>query len=243
MKATLIGHTTFKTTNALHCTTGWLPDISDAQALVEFAGRACYQSWTKPNPATAMNKTYLANIIKQRHFSTFEHASATFYITGVSRSLTHELIRHRHLSYSELSQRYVDVEEAAWIVPPAIGLDDRSKMGRLIGVGQIVKEAYRALADQLMAEGSTRKEARQAARAVMPNMTETRIVVTGNVRAWRHFIEMRATTEADAEIRRAAVEIAWQLKGLWPNLFQDMNLRTGAGGNDTIYFGPREEDE
>src|SRR5690606_13467825 len=83
----------------------------DAEDLIEFAGRSCFQSFNKPNPATRANKDYIANIIAQGHHSVLEHASATFYIEGVSRALTHELIRHRHLSFSELSQRFVNVED------------------------------------------------------------------------------------------------------------------------------------
>src|SRR5262249_31490582 len=77
------------------------------QALAEFAGRACYQSWNKPNPATATNQGYLRHILDVGHLSVLEHGVVTMYLTGVSRSLTHELIRHRHFSYSQLSQRYV----------------------------------------------------------------------------------------------------------------------------------------
>lgn len=90
---------------------GYHPYSQDADDLAEQAGRLCYLSWNRPNPATATNKGYLANIIAQGHFSVLEHASATFYIDGVTRNFTHELIRHRHLSFSEVSQRYVDVSE------------------------------------------------------------------------------------------------------------------------------------
>ena len=85
----------------------WSTDADGGPALVEFAGRACYQSWSKPNPKTATNAAYLRHIIDVGHFSVLEHASVSFYITGISRSATHELIRHRHFSYSQLSQRYV----------------------------------------------------------------------------------------------------------------------------------------
>ena len=94
------------------------PDIepqdgdTDADFLAEGAGRSCFQSWSRPNPKTRANRDYLANIIRQGHESTLEHASATFYITGVSRALLSELTRHRHLSYSVLSQRYVDSADA-----------------------------------------------------------------------------------------------------------------------------------
>lgn len=239
MKVTLMAATEFYGNVAAHCTNDvWNTDTDpdDAQGLIEFAGRACYQSWTKPNPDTATNKSYLANIIKQEHFSTFEHASATFYIEGVSRSFTHELIRHRHLSFSELSQRFVNVEDAAWVLPPAIDDDDHEKINMLLLAGHALKQAYKGLVAQLTAEGRTRKQAREAARAVMPNMTETRIVVTGNVRAWRHFIAMRATEHADAEMREVAKKIAWELKKLWSNLFQDMHLRVEKDVPNTVYF-------
>ncbi|ESV60919.1 thymidylate synthase, flavin-dependent [Mycobacteroides abscessus MAB_091912_2446] len=85
----------------------WSTDADGGPALVEFAGRACYQSWSKPNPRTATNESYLRHVIEVGHLSVLEHASATFYITGISRSCTHELIRHRHFSYSQLSQRFV----------------------------------------------------------------------------------------------------------------------------------------
>lgn len=81
----------------------WSTDADGGPALVEFAGRACYQSWSKPNPRTATNESYLRHVIEVGHLSVLEHASATFYITGISRSCTHELIRHRHFSYSQLS--------------------------------------------------------------------------------------------------------------------------------------------
>jgi thymidylate synthase (FAD) len=240
VKATLIGFTSFNEV-AAEKLTGWTTDTHSGQALVEFAGRACYQSWEKPNPETATNKAYIANILAQRHYSVLEHASATFYITGVSRSLTHELIRHRHLSYSELSQRFVNVEEAALVLPPAIPDDDEETLKDLAWLNVQAREVYKRLADTLLQRGKTRKQAREAARAVMPNALETRIVVTGNYRAWRHFLEMRGSEHADAEIRRLAVDIAWQFKQFAPNVFQDLHLRVGEDGSETLYFGEAQD--
>ena len=77
--------------------------MSDADTLSHFAGRSCYQAWEMPHEKTRTNKGYLRNILDQGHESVLEHGTASFYIEGVSRNLTHELIRHRHLSYSELS--------------------------------------------------------------------------------------------------------------------------------------------
>ena len=89
-------------------------DADGGQALAEFAGRACYESWHKPNPATATNAGYLRHILEVGHLSVLEHGSVTLYLRGVSRSLTHELVRHRHLSFSQLSQRYVPEREPRW---------------------------------------------------------------------------------------------------------------------------------
>jgi thymidylate synthase (FAD) len=101
----------------------WETDVDGGQALAEFAGRACYQSWTKPNPATATNQGYLRHILEVGHLSVLEHGTVSMYLTGVSRSLTHELIRHRHFSYSQLSQRYVPERDAAVVEPDVIAED------------------------------------------------------------------------------------------------------------------------
>ena len=112
----------------------WSTDADGGQALLEFAGRACYQSWSKPNPKTATNAGYLQHIIDVGHFSVLEHASVSFYITGISRSCTHELIRHRHFSYSQLSQRYVPENESQIVVPP--GMEDDDELRRHPGRGR-----------------------------------------------------------------------------------------------------------
>ena len=101
----------------------WETDAEGGQALAEFAGRACYQSWTKPNPRTANNAGYVNHILEVGHLSVLEHGSVTVYLTGISRSLTHELIRHRHFSYSQLSQRYVPERDAAMVEPAVIASD------------------------------------------------------------------------------------------------------------------------
>lgn len=205
----------------------YLDAVRDADTLAEFAGRSCYQSWSLPNKATAENAGYLANIIRQGHFSVLEHSSATFYVEGVSRALTHELVRHRHLSYSELSQRFVDVSEARFVVPPA--LREMSEPGSpALGeptVGDVLPEAieqYEEIVEHLTEKGFPRKRAREAARALMPNGTETKIVVTGNLRAWRDFLGKRWHVAADAEIRELAGEILKVLRDVAPASVQDV---------------------
>lgn len=253
MKVTLIAHTALAEADDLSVHAhGWLnwrheegfregtPDELDggafewfgptpADKLGEFAGRACYQAWERKNPATAENAGYLANILKQGHESVLEHSSCTFYLTGVSRSLTHELIRHRHLSFSELSQRYVNVEDSEFVLPPALrdlGVENWS--GEWEGDDYAndyhfrgVRITYAQLVRYLEDKGLKRKQAREAARAVMPNATETRIVVTGNLRAWRDVLRKRYHVAADAEIRELATELLCQLRQVAPSSFQD----------------------
>ena len=216
----------------------WSTDADGGQALLEFAGRACYQSWSKPNPRTATNAAYLQHIIDVGHFSVLEHASATFYITGISRSATHELIRHRHFSFSQLSQRYVPEPDSRVVVPPGMA-EDPELQQILTDAADASRAAYVELLARLEAKFADqpnailrRKQARQAARAVLPNATETRIVVTGNYRAWRHFIAMRASEHADVEIRRLAVECLRQLTALAPAAFGDFQISTLADGTE-----------
>ena len=216
----------------------WSTDADGGPALVEFAGRACYQSWSKPNPRTATNAGYLRHIIDVGHFSVLEHASVSFYITGVSRSCTHELIRHRHFSYSQLSQRYVPEHDSQVVLPP--GMEDDPELQDIFAAAADASRAtYTELLAKLEAKSADRpnssirrKQARQAARAVLPNATETRIVVTGNYRAWRHFIAMRASEQADVEIRRLAIACLRQLVDIAPQVFADFQIATLADGSE-----------
>jgi thymidylate synthase (FAD) len=216
----------------------WSTDADGGQALVEFAGRACYESWDKPNPRTATNASYIRHIIDVGHLSVLEHASVSFYITGVSRSCTHELVRHRHFSYSQLSQRFVPEPDARVVVPPGLE-DDPEAQEILKAAADAGHEAYRRLLDRLEAKLADqpnavlrRKQARQAARAVLPNATETRIVVTGNYRAWRHFIATRASEQADIEIRRLAIACLRRLIDVAPHVFSDFQIATLADGTE-----------
>jgi thymidylate synthase (FAD) len=208
----------------------WETDTDGGEALAEFAGRACYQSWKKPNPATATNAGYLRHILEVGHLSVLEHGTVTMYLSGISRSLTHELIRHRHFSYSQLSQRYVPERNAAMVEPEAIASDPELH-AKFIAATEASLAAYTELLEGLQkrfadVENATlrRKQARQAARAVLPNATETRIVVTGNYRAWRHFVAMRASEHADVEIRDCAISCLRELQRVAPNVFADFDI-------------------
>lgn len=216
----------------------WETDADGGEALAEFAGRACYQSWSKPNPRTATNAGYLRHLLEVGHLSVLEHGSVSFYITGISRSCTHELIRHRHFSYSQLSQRFVRESDANVVVPPAI-VGDAHLEALFAKATDASRDAYAELLaalEEKLADvpgGPIRnKQARQAARSVLPNATETRVVVTGNYRAWRHFVEMRATEHADVEIRQVAVECLRQLQRAAPNVFGDFEIVALPDGSE-----------
>jgi thymidylate synthase (FAD) len=208
----------------------WSTDADGGQALAEFAGRACYQSWSKPNPSTATNEGYLKHILEIGHLSVLEHGTVTFYLSGVSRSFTHELIRHRHLSYSQLSQRYVPGRDTAMVEPEVIA-EDPELHKTFVEAGEAALRAYNQLLEGLEKKfadvpqaTSRRKQARQAARSVLPNAAETRIVVTGNYRAWRHFVSLRASEQADVEIREVAVAVLRELQRIAPNAFADFAI-------------------
>jgi thymidylate synthase (FAD) len=221
----------------------WNTDADGGQALAEFAGRACYQSWKKPNPATATNAGYLRHILEVGHLSVLEHGTVSFYLTGISRSLTHELIRHRHFSYSQLSQRYVPERDAAMVEPEVIS--DDPELHALFGeAAAAAVKAYEELLEGLEKRFADvpnatlrRKQARQAARAILPNATETRIVVTGNYRAWRHFVAMRASEHADVEIRELAIACLRELKRIAPNAFADFEI-TGLPDGTEVASSP-----
>jgi thymidylate synthase (FAD) len=219
-----------------------------AETVAEFAGRVCYLSFGADAgfegghrliAGRTTNREYLANILKVRHGSVLEHGVWTFLFEGVSRALTHELVRHRHFSYSQLSQRYVDESEVGFVLPPEIEEGSEAYA--------VWKESCeRALADyrrllelieeKVRDEGSAtlrRKRARQTARSLLPNAAETKIVVTGNARAWRHFVELRGSPSAETEIRVLAVAVLRMLQQEAGNLFGDYRI-VASNGTETV---------
>jgi thymidylate synthase (FAD) len=213
-----------------HDVTKWTTDTEvGGEKLIETAGRVCYMSFQKPRPGG--NKAYLGHILEVGHGSVLEHAVFCLLFTGVSRSLTHELVRHRAgFGFSQLSQRFVDESECSFVEPDVIA-GDPELHGVWLEAVQASQAAYRYLADRLTETFKDipdrtlrRKKAREAARSVLPNATETKIFVTANGRALRHFIEMRGDAAADVEIRRLAVSVFKLLKKEAPNLFGDYTL-------------------
>ncbi len=206
------------------------------EQLAEAGGRLCYLSFGKGRKS---NADYLGNIIAQKHGSVLEHAVWNFIIAGVSRSFTHELVRHRAgFAYSQLSQRYVDESIASYIEPDIIA-DDETLHDVWLRAVQVSHQAYLTLVEGLMDKLADmddkthrRKLARQAARSVLPNATETMIFVTANARALRHFIEMRGSEWAEVEIRKVALDILRIMQREAPNLFADYDIVRLEDGTD-----------
>lgn len=174
---------------------------TDAETLLTMAGRNCYRSFHRPNKATYNDADYLRRTLFDRgHFSIAEHATATLYFTGVSHAFLTELTRHRHLSFSVESQRFINANNANLVMPPAMR-NSQSLREDLELDAEGALDFYQDSDEKLLAAGLSRKQAREAARAFLPNAVETRMVVTGNLRAWHEVIERRTQPDADAEMQ------------------------------------------
>lgn len=219
---------------------------SPGERLAEFAGRICYMS--QKNPAQKSTWEYLRNILSQGHGSVLEHLNISVLVEGVSRSLTHELVRHRAgFAYSQLSQRYVGPDHLAFVMPPLVGKLARGGTGpdaalelesETIAWFHEARSAYVSAIEKLeglveqgsMTRAEFRKAVQQTARNVLPNATETKIVVTGNARAWRHVLELRG--KAEPEIRRLSVELLDVLREAAPGIFADFVVERAANDGD-----------
>ena len=202
------------------------PESTDAETLVTFAGRSCYESWHRPTEKTRKDADYIERtIFVQNHGSILEHATATLHITGMSRACLLELERHRLLSFSVRSQRFVDESGANIVLPPAYrnaqpGTALHRAAELLEGIAQDLDSHYEGLVAEAELDGHKRKQAREAARAILPNMTETKVIVTANLRAWLEVIERRTAPDADAEIQEVMGMARDALRPLAPSIFK-----------------------
>lgn len=218
MKVTLLAHTAI--TDAAVEILNWQESSTEAEHLTTLAGRLCYESFHRPNPDTEDDRDYIrSTVIQKQHYSIVEHASATFLIEGVSRNLTHELIRHRHLSFSQLSQRFCDESDRDFVMPPAMV---ESRVSEEFDLLDYSREGYEETVTLLAERGYTRKQAREAARYFLLSGMETKIVVTGNHRAWYEMLNKRLSPQADAEIRKLAQELLGQLRVLAPSIYEGL---------------------
>ena len=214
--------------------------LDDGAALCKFAGQTCYLSFGEKrtrNDSEGVRK-YFDNILSSGHGSVLEHAYYSMVVWGVDRAFSHELVRHRAgWAYSQLSQRYVDGKTLRFVERPEYQDDavlhaefehwiDQSKdqydeRAHLLGL---------KMKDKLekMSKTDRRKAVNQAARNCLPNETETAVVLTGNVRAWRHVLEMRAAPSADVPISRVMLRAYEILHAVSPVLFSDYERVAGV---------------
>ncbi len=214
----------------------WMDSLpTDIDELHEASGRGCYISNHRPNPATNTNRTYLGHIIEVDHLSVLGHGHVTFYVSGVSRALLLELERHQQrysINFSVLSQRYVNhgaKSDIGVVVPP---LFNKEQAHHLRMAFEEAQEHYDRTFKELRDADYSVKEARGAARAFLPENTETRFFVTGSIRAWRNIIEQRLSEAADAEIREFARLVLIELAQVAPNSMQDLIEKHEIEGNN-----------
>lgn len=225
--------------------------LPDAETLCKFAGQLCYLSFGVNRTDNKNAKQYFKNIFESGHGSVLEHANISILMWGVSRSLTHELVRHRAgFGFSQVSQRYVGGKTLRFVERPEYAEDPFLHKLFEDRIERTQRE-YESITDYLLGkqkEGSEilsaerktdlRKKVRQSARSLLPNETEAPVVVTGNVRAWRHFLNMRGSEHAEVEIRKAALNSYRCLVQVAPILFSDFeveNLTDGTQGLKTLF--------
>lgn len=157
-------------------------------------------------------KYRIRSIFVSGHFGILEHAIATIQVTGISRSCTHQLVRHRIASYAQLSQRSVSHKDLETIIPDSIASDPDS-LAAFLNSTKVSRDTYDYL--------RTRKIPKQDARYVLPIGIESQIVITMNFRSWLHFLKLRTNKSAQWEIRAVANQIWEELKEIAPNVFDE----------------------
>jgi thymidylate synthase (FAD) len=230
--------------------TDWIrsAQAKESEEIVEVAGRICYMSFgEKQSPRR--NGEYLHNLIEQGHESVLEHVSWTFLLAGVSRAFTHQLVRHRAgFSFSQLSQQYHEETEATFVEPEHLK-ESPVALKAWRNAVEVARESYKIILDSLSGlEGKselTRKEfkraIRSAARSVLPNATETKIVVTANARALRHFFRVRGSIPGDLEMREVAVAVYELVQADAPSLFDDFAMCCLSDGSPALVYSERKK--
>jgi thymidylate synthase (FAD) len=191
--------------------TSYVRGEGGSEALLEHAGRSCYRSEPRGEPGR-----FLKARIREGHESIIEHASVTFEISGISRACSHQLVRHRIASYSQESQRYVDMSAPEFVVPPSVAGN-----GEALAIWDEFMSQVADTYHQLRGLGVRKEDAR----FVLPNAAATRIIVTMNFRTLRHFFSVRCEKAAQWEIRALALEMLRQVHSLAPAVFDDIYER------------------
>lgn len=183
----------------------------DSERLIELAGRVAYQSFHRLKEGS--EKEFVRMIRRSGHHSVLEHAYATFRISGISRACSHQLVRHRLCSFTQKSQRYVDEKDFSYVIPPSVEENEEAKK-----LFEEFMESARNTYVRLKELGIKNEDARY----VLPNATETEIVLTANFRELRHIISLRKDKSAQWEIRKLAHEMLRLLKEHAPSVFEDL---------------------
>ncbi|MBA2691050.1 MAG: FAD-dependent thymidylate synthase [Rubrobacter sp.] len=212
-------------------------ELPSSSQLCKTAGQVCYASFGPRRTTNENAAAYFERLTSAGHGSVLEHSNFSFLLYGISRSVTHELVRHRAgVGVSQISQRYVSGAVLRFVERPEYQNDE--DLHRLFeGRADRAAAEYDAMAESLLEkqEGGAsmlsadyktdaRKKVQQTARSLLPNETEAPMVWTGNVRALRHVIEMRADAHAESEIRALALRIFLCLRKADPILFGDYEL-------------------
>lgn len=215
--------------------TGFKP----ADQLIEVAGRICYMSFGQ-RQSPRDNATYIGNLIAQGHGSVLEHASWTFLITGVTRAFTHQLVRHRAgFSFSQLSQQYYDHSEISFIEPSQVERVCEAHAAWVEAI-EAVKRAYSVIAGLAVEKSGDLprkeflREVRSLARSILPNAAETKIVVSANARALRHFLDVRGDILGDREMRLVCAELLRLLLEDSQAIFADFAVETLQDGSPLV---------
>jgi thymidylate synthase (FAD) len=207
------------------------------EKIIAMAGKVCYDSYGEDgNPVDA----HVRNLVNSGHHSVLEHVHVGLFLEGISRGCSHEIVRHRMFNYSQRSTRYTAEDDAAIVLDPFyVDIHGRADVDRTEAEHVLLEgflnqcvyalEAYHhqtgllaELAPRDLAPRDRRKWCRGKARQLLPHALETRMVMTGNLRSWRHFLVMRTSRHAEAEIRRLAQAVWLVLEPLAPAVFEDL---------------------
>jgi thymidylate synthase (FAD) len=218
------------------------PDGEVGERIAAMGGKVCYDTYgVDGNPVVS----HCVNLNKQDHWSVFEHVCAGVVISGVSRGLSHELVRHRLFAYSQRSTRYTDEANCAIVLEPYLAKlyrlrEEAPRQGLMPGEARLLERVLNdvkvalygyedqvnllmSLAPDTLSPRDLRKWARGKARQILPHCLETRLVMTGNMRAWREMLLKRTSKHAEPEIRRLAEKLYATLRPVCPAAFSDLD--------------------
>lgn len=210
-----------------------LERTSNAESLIYASFRQCYSSvfvadiWPKLLSGEVLREKQeelIENTLKSGHVTPVEHVKFTFAVDGISRSLTHQLVRHRIASYSQQSQRYVDSNKFKYIIPPSINSNEKTRK-KFEEAMRYLDQTYKELQEELIENGNSKGSANEDARFVLPNAAETKIIITMNCSSLLHFFNLRCCNRAQWEIREMANNMLKIAKEELPVIFRYAGLK------------------